>query len=312
MTDRLLQEQQVARLLGRAAELQEQAAKQGEEDGGEGAEAPAGTYRLAEIQAAAAEAGIDAQFVALAALELAAADSGGSTALTPVQRHSAARWLGAREPGLRHEQRFAVAIDPLLAAIGVTVQAPHYGLRIAESTPDMRRGGTMLLAVPEVAVTTSGGLNMFAYYLRGVFDIEHLRMTITPRGAGEQEVSVAVDLAQAWPGTVVWARTIAAIFVGLGAAVGWGIAAGLALGMVSTLMIAAVLGVAAGRFGLHVNRWWYAHAVRKAQQQLREVLRDVDGALRSQAVFGVLPPSAPAAPTQGAADANIVPVIVDV
>lgn len=50
----------------------------------------------------------------------------------------------------------------------------------------------------------------------------------------------------------------------------------------------------------------------RAGAQQREVLRDVDGALRSQAVFGVLPPSAPAAPTQGTADANIVPVIVDV
>ncbi len=308
MTERLLQEHQVARLLGRAAELQEQAAR-GSEEGA----APAGTYQLAEIQAAAAEVGIDAQFVALAALELAATDPGGSPALTAVQRHSAARWLGAREPGIRHEQRFTGPIEPLLAAIGVTVQAPQYGLRVADSTPELRRGGTMLLAVPEFGVTVTGGVNMFAYYLRGVFDIEHLRLTITPRGAGEHEVAVAVDVAPAWPATVLWARAIAAVFVGLGAAIGWGAAAALAVGMVGTLGLVVVLGAAAGWLGLRVNRWWYAYAVRNAQQQLRELLRDVDGALRSQAVFGVLPPSA--APT-GAAHAGdaatAVPVIVDV
>lgn len=308
MTERLLQEHQVARLLGRAAELQEQAAR-GVEDGA----GPAGTYQLAEIQAAAAEVGIDAQFVALAALELAATDTSISTALTAGQRHSAARWLGAREPVLGHEQRFAGPIEPLLAAIGVTVQAPQYGLRIADSTPELKRGGTMVLAVPEFGVTVTGGVNMFAYYLRGVFDIEHLRLTIAPRGAGEHEVGVAVDVAQAWPATVLWARGIAAVFVGLGAAIGWGVAAVLAVGLVGTLGLAAVLAIAAGWLGLRVNRWWYAYAVRNAQQQLRGLLRDVDGALRSQAVFGVLPPRAASTGAAHAADAaTVVPVIVDV
>lgn len=290
MSERGLERHQVARLLERAAALQEQAARRGDEvDGAEAAD----TYPLAEIQAAADEAGIDPHFVALAALELVTPDTN-PPALTSAQRRSAARWLGAREPAVRHGQRFTGPIEPLLAALGATVQSPRYDLRIAEATAEVRRGGTMLLAIPDFQVVVgAAGINMFAYYLRGVFDIEHLRLSITPAGANEHEVVVAVELGQAWPGMGRWGRILTACAAGLAAAIAWGIAGAAGLGVAGTLAIAAPALAITAWLCLRLLHWWYAYSVRQVQQQLQALLREVDGALRGQAIFGVLPASAP-------------------
>ncbi len=290
MSERRLERHQVTRLLERAAALQEQAGRRRDEvDGADSSD----TYPLAEIQAAADEAGIDAQFVALAALELVNLDTN-TPALTAAQRRDAARWLGSRESALRHPQRFAGAIEPLLAALGATVQAPRDGLRIAEATADVRRGGTMLLAIPDFRLAVgAAGINMFAYYLRGAFAIEHLRLTIRPTGAAEHEVVVAVDLTQAWPGMSRWARIFTVCVAGLAAASGWGLAGAAAVGVPGALALAAAMGAAAAWLSLRLMHWWYAYSVRQVQQQLQGLLREVDGALRGQAVFGVLPAAAP-------------------
>ena len=281
MSERRLERHQVTRLLERAAALQEQAARRSEEvDGADP------TYPLAEIQAAADEAGIDAQFVALAALELVTPDTN-TTALTSAQRRSAARWLGAHAPAVRHVQRFVGAIEPLLAALGVTVQGPRYGLRIAETTADVRRGGTMLLAVPDFRLMVgASGINMFAYYLRGVFAIEHLRLSIAQNGPAEHEVVVAVDLTQAWTGMSRWGRVVTACAVVLATAIGWGLAGAAAVGTSGVLAIAAAVGAATAWLSLRLLHWWYAYSVRQVQQQLQELLREIDGALRGRAVFG--------------------------
>ncbi len=288
MSERRLERHQVTRLLERAAALQEQAARRRDEaDGGD-----ADTYPLAQIQAAADEAGIDAQFVALAALELVTPDTH-TAALTPVQRRSAARWLGAHEPAMSDQRRFTGPIDPLLAALGATVQAPRYDLRIAEATADVRRGGTMLLAVPDFRSTVSpSGINMFAYYLRGVFEIEHLRLSIAPLAAAEHEVVVAVDLARAWPSMSRWGRIVIACSAAVAAAIAWGLASAATVGTAGTLAMTVAVGAATAWLGLRLLHWWYAHSVRQVQQQLQGLLLEVDGALRGQTVFGVLPPAA--------------------
>lgn len=308
MSERLLDQQQLARLLDRAAQLQEQATQRGA--GGGDVPPEEGAYGLAEIQAAAAEAGIDERFVALAALDLAAAGTAPGRALTQVERRQAVRWLGAREPALAHVHRFRAPIDRLMAAIGAVVQAPKYGLRIADSTAAPRRGGTTLLAVPDYANVSTGGVNLFAYHLRGVFSIEHVRLTIEPRGEHDHDVQLAVDLEQAWPGMRRWGLGFAATFGALAALIAWAIAGKLAAPLLAAPLLAAATAAAVTWIGARLLRVWYRHAVASVQQQLRELLLDVDGALRSQSVFGVLPPSAPAA-APGPAGASADVVVID-
>lgn len=194
-----------------------------------------------------------------------------TAAPTSAQRRSATRWLGALEPAVCDQQRFVGAIEPLLAALGATVQAPRYGLRIAEATEDVRRGGTMLLAIPDFrSAVAPSGINMFAYYLRGVFDIEHLRLSIAPSGAAEQEVVVTVALAQAWPSMSRWGRILTACAAGVGAAISWGLASAAAVGgpamlvmLVMLVMLAsmAIVGVVTVWLNLRLLHCWYAYSV---------------------------------------------------
>lgn len=296
----------LSRLLGRAAELQEQAAAQTDDP----PEAPADEPNsLAELKAAAAEAGIDERFVALAALELAASPVSPRVP-TAAERRRAVRWLGAREPALTLAHRLHGPIDRVLAALGATLQAPRYGLRITDSTSDPRRGGTMLLGVPEftTSVTSTGGLNLFAYYLRGVFDIEQIRLTLASRG-DDHDVNLAVDLAQAWPSMSAWGLGLSAVAGALGGLLAWTLAAKLAVSQLLALPGAAAVAALLTWCGLLLMRRWYASATAQVHAQLRELLRDVDGALRSQAVFGVLPPTHPA--PRVAAEADVTPVLVD-
>ena len=288
MTDRFVHEQQISRLLGRAAQLQEEA---GRRDAGEHAQ-PAGGHHLSDIKAAAAEAGIDEQFVTLAALELAAAGPHTTTTITPLQRRRAARWLGARESGLSQVQRIQAPFERLMAAIGWAVQMPSYGLRLADTTPDLTRGGTMLLRLSE-DIVAANAIVKFVYYLRGTLDIDTLRLTIEPRGEHEHEIGVAVDLEQAWPGSYAWSRRLAVAFGALGAWITWAAAGPLVLPLVAAVPLAAIVGALGAWFGMLVMRWTYAHYLDKARQQLRALLRDIDGAARSLATFGRLPPRPP-------------------
>lgn len=298
MADRLVHEQQLARLLGRAAELQEQAGRREEAcAAGEDAQL-AGSHRLTDIKAAAAEAGIDEQFVTLAALELAAAGPTETTALTPVQRRRAARWLGAREPGLAQVARVHAPFERLMAAIGSTVQMPQYGLRLADSNPDLTRGGTMLLKMPQSVIGASGVVLQFVYYLRGALEVDSLRLTIEPRGEQEHELGVAVGLEQAWTPTYAWSLRLAVVFGGFGAWIMWASAGSLAAPLAVALPLTAAAAALAAWFGTLVMRWTYAHYVSKARLELRKLLDDIDGAVRSQVVFGVLPPNPPIAAHQ--------------
>ena len=303
MTDRLVHEQQLVRLLGRAAQLQEEAGKR-DVSGAAGEDAqPGGSYRLSDIKAAAAEAGINEQFVALAALELAAAGPQATTALMPLQRHRAARWLGAREPGLAQAQRVQAPFERLMAAIGSTVQMPGYNLRLADTTPDLTRGGTMLLRLPEEFIA-AGAVVKFAYYLRGTLAVDSLRLTIEPRGPHDHELGVAIDLEQSWQSSLAWSRRLALVFGGLGAWIAWAIAGSIAAPLVAAVPLVAVLGALGAWFGMLVMRWTYASRVAMARQQLRALLADIDGAVRSLATFGVLPPRPPT-PSAGTDDTQV-------
>jgi hypothetical protein len=303
MTDRLVHEQQLVRLLGRAAQLQEEAGKR-ELTGATGEDAqPAGSYRLSDIKAAAAEAGIDERFVALAALELAAAGPQATTALTPLQRRQAARWLGAREPGLAQAQRVQAPFERLMAAIGSTLQMPAYGLRLTDTTPDLTRGGTLLLKLPEEFIA-AGAVVKFAYYLRGTLGIDNLRLTIEPRGDHDHELGVAIDLEPSWQSSLAWSRRLAAVFGGIAAWIAWAIASSLAAPLAATVLLVALLGALGAWCGLLIMRWTYASRVAMARQQLRALLGDIDGAVRSLATFGVLPPRPPT-PGPGTDDAQV-------
>ncbi|PCC71197.1 Serine/threonine protein kinase [Nannocystis exedens] len=295
--DRLLDEREVSVVLQRAAQLQADAARRVEERS-RAATSPAPTtasaLRVSEVQAAAAEAGIAPEFVAMAAAEMT---PGGALAVPAVSAAAEGRWavrlFGKDVRQLVASRVFRAPAKAVLDALAHVWQASPYNLRLLDAVgPHPLDGGAVTFRVPKFTFNADGSaIGGFPYYMY-VLSIRQVRLTMQRRGRDAIECTVTAELHE----TIVAGRRLFYPWMG-GATTVAGAAAGVAMfmTMLPILAVLGTLGVVATVYGglYKLNHVAYAYYIKMAQEHLETMLADVDANLRTQAVFGSLPAPRP-------------------
>jgi hypothetical protein len=288
----------------RAAQLQAEAAQRLEERSLRfaGDAATDMGFKLAEVEAAATEAGIAPEFVRLAITELAGQDESWEDVPRWMDR-GATRLLGTSRRRVEVTRLIAATPAEVLTAMKRVFPNEPYLLTLRETRGEHPlSGGILIFDVPPHHSTKPNTFALGMAYA-GLKHI-HVALRAAPRRDREAcEVIVTGDL-RSGIRTNWW---LGSTFVGTGT--GAGIAAGSAAGATiasalgaTALMATGVIGIAAAGVGLAVGKLVaagyggvYHWGVRKGVAALEDLLRAVDRAARGDDAFvfpapGSLPP----------------------
>ena len=227
--------QRAARLQAEAARLMEDRSRQLAAGAVADEGAPAdGGFRVGDVRAAAVEAGIAPEFVALALAEASSPDADGPA--SPRGDALAGRLLGTDLRSLEVVRAIAAPPAQVYAAMKRVLPATPFFLILSDTVGDPLGGGVMVFDVP--GMTTMMGMGGFAYNAYAV-DVKHLRFVLRHAGDG-CELSVAADLRRSVRRNGVMAMISGGLGVGGGAAMGGAAGLGfLALGALAVLPAAA-------------------------------------------------------------------------
>ncbi len=309
---------QASALWRRAAQLQSEASARLERrlsdpterlrSDGESGEA----YRLSHVTAAAVEAGISPEFVALAIAELPTlVPSAESADLTPYEARVADRLFRATERSISVSRVIAAPAKEVLAAIGSVFPGYPYELRLRDTIGGHPLdGGVMLFDVqPWGAMDGESGPGMyFKYYLGSVTD-RQLRVTLHPLSGDRPgcEVTVYADTRISLKKHVRWTAPVTGIGAAGGGAGGWLV--GAMLGGVGMPILAGLLGIVTLGAAMATGYGWsYRYGARQAVKQLERLLGDLDANARGRSIFGVTEArrAPPSSRTSGDGDVIIV------
>lgn len=294
----ILPEEQAAAVWRRAAQLQAEAAQRLEERSRRQLTVPAGEgahpegFRLADVEAAAVEAGIAPEFVKLALAEQEA----GGVQLSGWSDRAATRLLGVSQRTLEVARTIAAPPAVVFEAMQRVLPAQPYGLALAASLgDDPLNGGVLVFGVPPYNWTTGSGPFVTAMTY---VDIKQLRVMLRPI-PGESpatEVVVAADLRRG-------VRTNGWIGGGLsGVAGAGGGLVGVAVGLKGLALAGALVAlpalagvVLAGGVGALGYGALYRWCLRGATEQVEGMLQALEAHVRTRGAFSP-PQGAPAAP----------------
>lgn len=298
---RFISPEEASAVWQRAARLQAEAARLMEERSHQlaGRTAPdeADGFHVADVRAAAVEAGIAPEFVALALAEASSPDAGG-----PASRRGdalATRLLGTDRRSLEVVRGIAAPRAEVFEAMKRVLPGPQFALTLTDTVGDPLDGGVMVFAAP--AYTLGGVGGTFAYHAAAM-DVKHLRFVLRQIPGGDGcELSVAVDLRRSVRRNGVVALVSGGVLgAGGGAA---GIAAGLALTLGAFTVLPAVAGVAAlGAAGAFGYGSIYRYYLNKLVADLEMLLRTVDANARTGGAFS--------APTASASTGSGLPMVI--
>lgn len=306
----------------RAAQLQAEAAHRMERsinltapsaDGRPAKEVPTDSFRLSDVEAAAVEAGISRQFVALAMAERTEAAALGGTAVAPLDERTERRIttvLGVTDRSISVSRVIKASPKETLQLIGRIFTANPYHLKVRETVNGHPLdGGILRFDIPNLykamsdgrIPTGAGGLASYGviYQCSGVLDLNILNVTLKARGNASQpecEVVVSGDLRDGQRKNLRMAFwTIGGTTAGIGGVmvpIGMKIMGGLALAspLAAGVAVLTALGTSLA------YRASFRRAVRKAHEELDKMLLALQQSLDSQALFGELPqpPALPA------------------
>lgn len=293
----MLSEDEARSIWQRAAELQAEAATRIREryqaDPASRGDRPVSDgYRFRDVEAAAREAGIGPEFVALAVAERRDQRSVVAARASDREERQWSRMLGTEVRTLS-----AVAVIPatppqVLAAIGEVFGQFPYGMALRDTIGGHPLdGGVLVFDVPRLStgkMVGPQGISMFAYRMTQI-DLAILNVTLRALPQGGTEVRCYGDLR---PGLKKnWAAD-RGIAVGVGV-VGAGLAGAAAAGALGLGLLAfgPALAGAAGcsALALACYRWVYRNALGQSVEELQGLLAALGGFLRSRSVFGSLP-----------------------
>ena len=291
----ILSEERASAVWQRAAELQAEAAQRGEDRlprPATGVEALEGSgYRVADVRAAAAEAGIAPEFVTLALAESGSGDAGGLP--SPASERTATRLLGTSQRSIEAIRRIPAEPAAVLEAMKRVLPAPPYSLALADTMgPAPLEGGVLIFDLPGYMMANVAPL---AYHAAAV-GLKQIRVMLRPIEGGT-EVSITADLRRA-------TRQNSAVALGFGGMAGaFGAAGGAALGLgVLALGALAALPAVAGAAILTPAATWgygaaYRYYLRKFNADMEAILRAVDAYVRTGG--GFTPPRGTHPPDDG-------------
>ncbi|MFN2400410.1 MAG: serine/threonine-protein kinase [Gemmatimonadaceae bacterium] len=297
-TREVVSEGEAAAIWRRAAQLQAEASQRlerrlikpsdltsGEHSVGDG-------YRLDHVAAAAVEAGLGAEYIALALAERKGAASKTAIAgqdLTALESRLARALLGHDGVSVSASCALQGTSKEVLGAIGHVFQSHPYELKLRETVGGHPLdGGVMIFEVGgwEAAAYSSPAL-LFRYHLRLLGD-HQLRVTLR-RSHGVQpmcEVTVHGDLRRSVKQRARWTAPVA----GIGAVGGGAGTFVTALLLGAAAPIAAVPAVAGAALAGGGAAWAYAAgyraSYRQVTRQLERLLKDLAAAVRGESVFG--------------------------
>jgi eukaryotic-like serine/threonine-protein kinase len=315
----------------RAAQLQAEAAHRMERSvtlsaaasGSAGSEMPAEAYRLRDVEAAAVEAGISRQYVAIALAERTAGPDGALSVSAPLDDRMQRRvntMLGTPAQSISASRVIRASPKDTLKLIGRVFTTTPFHLRVRETVNGHPLdGGILRFDVPDLykAMTdgTLGSSGMSSgsslIYQSAVMDLELINVTLKARGSAERpecEVVVTADLRDGQKKNVkgsFWSI--------LGCAGGvTGAALPIGIKVLGTLALAvgpaAVIAGLTGYSVMALYRAYYQRALRKTREELEKMLLALQQSLDTQALFGELPP--PQLPRGRAADDATVAAII--
>lgn len=278
-------------------------------------------FRLSDVEAAAVEAGISRQFVALAMAERTEAASVGGAAVVPFDEHTERRittMLGVTDRSISVSRVIKASPKVTLQLIGRVFTAHPYNLSVRETVNGHPLdGGILRFDIPNLykAVSEgriSGSVPGLIYRCSGQLDLNVLNVTLKARGnatSPECEVVVSGDLRDGQRKNLKWSYwSIAGTSTGFGGAalgVGIKVMGGLAM---ATPLVAGVAGLAA--FGAMVGyRAAFRHALKKAREEIDKMLLALQQQLDSQALFGDLPAPTPQIRRGGDDDAALITML---
>lgn len=281
----------------RAAQMQADAARRLDE--GSRALAPqapaqADGYTLDEIRAAAGEAGIAPEFVALAMAEVRTQSGEG---LTPRQDRAATVFMGTAERTLEVSRLMESPPARVYAALQRVLPVHPWLLSLRDSTGDPLAGGVLLFDIPGFIESNQAPLSMFAMSL----EVGQVQVALRP-GPGERgcEVAVRVPLHRSVRRAMTSSGWFAGVVGGAGGAGGAMVAfaVGVAGGLLALPAIGAA-GVMAGATALGC-RASYRNSIRGMRQELERLLQSVDAHARTGTGFAIAATSANGQPHEPA------------
>lgn len=301
-----LTDEEAARLWKRAAQLQEDdaresdahAARQTPGDLAQAATAGEG-YALAHVRSAAIEAGIGAQFVDTALADLRAEQALPSRARGPGSR-LARVILGGPEDAVTVRRVVKASSADVLAALEVVLPVAPYNLTLRDQQGDPTAGGILVFDILGASFTgqAGGGFAGEASWA----DFRQVLVSLRDLQTDPASVEVTVRA------PVAWAFGINAGFCGLFTVLGGGAGLGLgSAGAAGVAALAAALGLTGAAVGVlaalvvtggvvggglastRLYRTLYRYAVGKGRTALEGLLAAL--AAKAQGGWGILPPS---------------------
>ncbi len=265
---------------------------------------PTDSYRLRDVEAAAAEVGISQKYMALALAELQSAPNAMQLAQPSSQfkEQLATRLFGTSQRTLSVSRVIRAAPRDVLQAVGRTFQAPPFSLALRDTLGGHPLdGGVVVFDVPTM---TDAGYR-FTWTKYGVY-VPEIRVTFAavPGDAKACEVTIHVDLRKGITPNLWGYGVISAGMSGVAGVIGAAVAKK-ALLMVGTALLGPAFGVAAavGLASLAFSGPCYRWEIGKTTQELNAVLAAVDASIRSFDILGEAP--RPALPrSSGASDSG--------
>lgn len=253
---------------------------------------PTSGLRVQDVAAAAVEAGISQQYVALALAELERAPEALQRAneVSPRKQRLATRLFGTVERNVSVTRTFRAPPREALAAIGRTLQAHPFSLSLRDTLGGHPLdGGVLVFTLPAMTDATY----KWTGTRYGAFAPE-VRVSLRPLSQDPNacDVTMQVDLS-AGLGTVVGSYVA---FVGFLGALGGG--AGLLVGLTAMSLsggLAAVPALGGALLGgggmLAISPRSYRSGLRTVRTELEAALAAVETSMRVQGIFGEAPPS---------------------
>ena len=330
----VLSERDAAAVWQRAAQLQAEAARRMEKSVSLGTAtrnssepAPTDAYNLRDVEAAAVEAGISRQFVAIALAERTAAAVPGGLALAQLSdsdERQLTAMLGTNDRSISASRTIRASPKIVLQLIGRVFTAAPYHLTVREVVNGHPLdGGILRFDVPNLykamndgRVTGTGYMGSGALIYRcSQLEITVLNVTLKARGNAENpecEVVITGDLRD---GFRKQRRAIG--WTAAGASTGFfGVSLPIVAKVIGTLAVAVGpaigIGALAGFGALYAYRAVLRSALSKGRMALEGVLGALQQNLDSQELFGELPAPQPPKLRAGSDDAALAAMITTI
>jgi tRNA A-37 threonylcarbamoyl transferase component Bud32 len=256
-------------------------------------------YRVRDVEAAAVEAGISRQYVAIALAELRALDRSSASVRTLSEREDRRFTLlmGTSDRAVSVSRVINASPKATLQALGALFTAAPLQFTLQDTVNGHPLdGGIMRFKVPRLTEAYSNPFVAFSpekqlrYRLEQI-ELFDLNVTLQPRGTAAAPACEVVITGDLRPGLarntaldlILMAMMSSLAFVGT--ALGLGKGMGVPVLSAAPLVAAAGASVIAGALEAVWYRWLFRDALRKMTEELQSLLQQIERQLAQQALF---------------------------